>query len=160
MVKPILRERLLATLRELGAHCRQILLADDEPEVIRMLTRMVRSDSRRYTVRHAYDGLEAWEMLQDYRPDAIILDLLMPKLDGHGLLEKMRDEPRLRDIPVIVMTAGGSDRESMSASMVVLTRQANLSVGELMRYLQAGIDALRPPPLLHSELVPPTEPTE
>jgi signal transduction histidine kinase/CheY-like chemotaxis protein len=159
MIKPILRERLLAALRELGPRCQKILLADDEPEVIRMLTRMIRSDTRRYTVRHAYDGLEAWQLLQNYRPDAIILDLLMPKLDGYGLLEKMRGEPRLRDIPVIVITAVGSDRERMTASLVALTRQTNLSVGELMRYLQAGIDALRPP-LLHNELEPPTEPAE
>jgi signal transduction histidine kinase/CheY-like chemotaxis protein len=160
MVKPILRERFLAALRELGPHCRNILLADDEPEVIRMLARMIRSDSRRYVVRHAYDGLEAWQILQKYRPDAIILDLLMPKMDGYGLLQKMRGEPRLRDIPVIVITAGGSDRESMTASLVALTRPANLSVGEMMRYLQAGIDALRPPPLLHTEPEQPARPVE
>ena len=158
MVKPILRERFLAVLRDFGPSCRNILLADDEPEVIRMLTRMIHSDSRRYTIRHAYDGLEAWQALQSYRPDVIVLDLLMPKLDGYALLQKIRGEPRLRDIPVILITAGASERESMTADLVALTRQADLSVGELMRYLQAGIDALRPPPVLHTDSELPERP--
>jgi signal transduction histidine kinase/CheY-like chemotaxis protein len=158
MVKPILRERFLAVLRDFGPGCRNILLADDEPEVIRMLTRMIRSDSPRYTIRHAYDGLEAWQTLQSYRPDVIFLDLMMPRMDGYALLQKIRGEPRLRDIPVVLVTAGASDRESMTADLVALTRQADLSVGELMRYLQAGIDALRPPPVHHTDSELPERP--
>ena len=120
-----------------------------------MLTRMIKSAPHRYTLHHAYDGAEAWEMLQRYRPDAVVLDLLMPKMDGYTLLQKMRSDPKLSDIPVIVVTAGGTDRENTIAGQVVLTRQNSLSIGELMRYLQGGLDALRPPALLHTQPMQP-----
>src|SRR5580700_10763819 len=60
---------------------------------------------RGYHVTEACDGLEALEMLEQTRPDILLLDLGMPKLDGFGVVRKIRDNPRLVDLPVLADTA-------------------------------------------------------
>jgi len=156
LVKPVLRERFLAALDRVGPHVRDLLVIDDEPEVIRLLTRMIKGEARRYRVHSAYDGEEAWQFLQTSRPDVVIMDLMMPRLNGYQLLERMRADPTLRDIPVIVITAKGLDGEVISASLAGVTRGKGLSIGELMRYLRAGLEALQLP---HSAPAQPAAPS-
>jgi CheY-like chemotaxis protein len=70
---------------------------------------------RGYHVTEACDGLEALEMLEQTRPDILLLDLGMPKLDGFGVVRKIRDNPRLVDLPVLAVTAYAmrGDREQV-----------------------------------------------
>jgi CheY-like chemotaxis protein len=70
---------------------------------------------RGYQVTEACDGLEALEMLEQTRPDILLLDLGMPKLDGFGVVRKIRDNPRLVDLPVLAVTAYAmrGDREQV-----------------------------------------------
>jgi CheY-like chemotaxis protein len=70
---------------------------------------------RGYHVTEACDGLEALEMLEQTRPDIVLLDLGMPKLDGFGVVQKIRDNPRLVDLPVLAVTAYAmrGDREQV-----------------------------------------------
>jgi CheY-like chemotaxis protein len=70
---------------------------------------------RGYHVTEACDGLEALEMLEQTRPDILLLDLGMPKLDGFGVVQKIRDNPRLVDLPVLAVTAYAmrGDREQV-----------------------------------------------
>jgi CheY-like chemotaxis protein len=70
---------------------------------------------RGYHVTEACDGLEALEMLEQTRPDILLLDLGMPKLDGFGVVRKIRDNPRLVNLPVLAVTAYAmrGDREQV-----------------------------------------------
>src|SRR5205807_1625863 len=58
-----------------------------------------------YKVKLALDGLEALASLRDSPPDLVVTDIQMPRLDGFGLLEEMKKDPRLAHIPVIVVTS-------------------------------------------------------
>jgi CheY-like chemotaxis protein len=73
-----------------------------------------------YELREAADGEEALERIAARRPDAIVLDLMMPKLDGFAVLERLQGDPATRRIPVIVLTA----RALMAAERSLLQRRA------------------------------------
>ncbi|MDI7276736.1 MAG: ATP-binding protein, partial [Anaerolineae bacterium] len=139
LVKPITQERLLGALKALGGDVRSLLIVDDDPEVVRLLTRMVRQAPQPYRVLRAYGGSEALEMLRRHRPGAVVLDLLMPEVDGYRVLEEMRSDDQLRDVPAIVVTAKDPGNEvALTAELLGLTRRDGLAVGEMMRFLQAG----------------------
>lgn len=150
LVKPISRARLLAVLRQLGTPVRRVLVVDDDPEVVRLLSRMLRSAHRRYTVIAAHGGAEALQALATTPPDAVILDLLMPEVDGYAVLEHMQATPALATIPVVVVTARGREEEVVTAGLVGITRRSGFSIGEMMRCVQSSLGSLQMPALFHA----------
>ncbi len=63
-----------------------------------------------YTVEEAVDGYDGLEKVKDNKPDLILLDLMMPRLDGFGFLEKIKNGEN-KDIPIVVLTAKGSKED-------------------------------------------------
>jgi two-component system response regulator AtoC len=90
---------------------RRVLVADDERTVRRNLARLLESEG--YAVTEAADGIEALRAIEAERPDAVLLDLRMPGLDGLGLLDAIA--PRLAELPVIVITAFGGSEPAIEA---------------------------------------------
>ncbi len=88
----------------------KLLLVDDEPG-LREAVQAYLCDSG-FTVEVATNGQEGWEKLQQDIPDLVISDIMMPEVDGYQLLKQMREDPRLKSIPVVFLTARGmtSDR--------------------------------------------------
>jgi DNA-binding response OmpR family regulator len=88
---------------------RTILVADDEEDVRELVTyRLSRSG---YEVIGAGDGLEALELATQSPPDLMVLDVMMPKLDGYELTRRVRAEETLRSIPVILLTARSQESD-------------------------------------------------
>lgn len=81
----------------------RILVADDEEPVVRIVS--VNLEIEGYEVIPAYDGAEAWEKIKKEKPDLVILDIMMPEMDGWEVLRRMKADPELRDIPAIMLTA-------------------------------------------------------
>ncbi len=79
----------------------KVLIAEDDRDFGNILTQYVSMSG--FTVKHARDGNEAWEMFQQDKPDICVLDVMMPEMDGFSLAEKMKEkEP---DVPIIFLTA-------------------------------------------------------
>ncbi len=86
-----------------------ILVADDEEDVRELVTyRLTRSG---YHVIGAGDGLEALELAAQRAPDLMVLDVMMPKIDGYELTRRVRAEAALRSIPVILLTARSQESD-------------------------------------------------
>jgi signal transduction histidine kinase/AraC-like DNA-binding protein/ABC-type sugar transport system substrate-binding protein len=83
---------------------KRILVVDDDPDTLEMHARIVQGHSPSERVLKARNGLEALDVLRQESIDLVLLDLMMPELDGFGVLEAMRDQDATRDIPVIVLT--------------------------------------------------------
>ena len=80
-----------------------LLLVEDDPDILRLLhTTLTFKGYRVITARNGKEGLEA---IQKERPATVIADIMMPKLDGFGLVHRMRIDPQTRDIPVVFITA-------------------------------------------------------
>ena len=90
-----------------------ILICDDEP-ALSELVRASLSDGYRFA--EASDGLLALELARDLEPDAVILDLMLPRLGGLEVLAQMQTDDQLRHVPVLVITALNETREDVLAA--------------------------------------------
>jgi threonine synthase len=98
-------EGLLAAIRHITAErFPNILIIDDVPEARRLLRRILQSQGD-YTIFEASSGREAIELAQKERPDLIILDLMMPEVDGFAVLDALKANQDTANIPVVVVTA-------------------------------------------------------
>jgi CheY-like chemotaxis protein len=104
LVKPVDRGKLVALLSNIcGSAAGQVLLVDDD-DLVRRSVRMA-LEPIGWRVTEAENGRLALDSLMASRPDVIILDLMMPKMDGFEFLDELRARPDWRDIPVVVITA-------------------------------------------------------
>lgn len=94
-----------------------ILYAEDEQEH-RMMMQVILKNQEGVTLLEASNGEEAIEEAMRHRPDLVLLDLFMPKVDGFGVLEAMKADPTTQHIPVIILSAWhtGDNRERASNS--------------------------------------------
>lgn len=82
-----------------------VLVVDDELSIRNVLERVLRQEG--YSVITASDGDAAWKLLKDAAPDMILLDLMLPGMDGMELCRRIREDPLTKDLPVIVATGRG-----------------------------------------------------
>lgn len=87
---------------------RNILVVDDEPQICELLSGYFQETGFQTSV--AYNGVEALNLLKTTKPDLIILDVLMPKMDGFELLKNLKSNPDYSAIPVIILTAKSDAR--------------------------------------------------
>ncbi|MGA9349472.1 MAG: response regulator [Anaerolineae bacterium] len=119
----------------------RILVVDDDPDIIKAATRVL--ESQGYRVIAALNGEECLEKIGEERPDLIIMDLLMPKLDGFGVYRALRENvkyAKYSDIPILIATAV---REDASRRRYELETGVDLNVDD---YIEKPI---RPLDLLH-----------
>ena len=88
---------------------RRILLVDDEPSILKVVGR--RLELAGYEVVTALDGEEGLSKAKLGRPDAIILDLMMPKLNGFEVCAQLKGDPAHQHIPIIIFTAKGKEMD-------------------------------------------------
>jgi diguanylate cyclase (GGDEF)-like protein len=81
----------------------KILIVDDEPTIVDLLEEHLQSEG--YDTAHAFSGEEALQVLDNLTPDLVILDLMLPGMDGYEVCRLMQQNPRLNHIPVVMVTA-------------------------------------------------------
>jgi diguanylate cyclase (GGDEF)-like protein len=81
----------------------KVLVADDDHNLRQLLVEIL--PKHKYEVYQAADGEEAWETVKNLRPDIVLLDIMMPGIDGINICKMMRENPQTRNIPVIMLTA-------------------------------------------------------
>jgi len=127
---------------------KRILIADNDL----LLSALVREglEGAGYEVAVVGDGLEAWSKIQEGAPDCLILDLVMPRLDGARLCRHLKADPRFRSLPVIILTAtpvyGDSHLETLGAEAYIAKRSTEAMVQDLLNTLQALERGERPTP--------------
>jgi len=88
---------------------RRLLVAEDSVTTRTLVKSILEAESFEVTV--AADGLEAWHVLQDKGADLVVSDIDMPRMDGFTLTEAIRGSKRLREIPIVLVTALESDKD-------------------------------------------------
>jgi CheY-like chemotaxis protein len=86
-----------------------ILVVEDEADLASLVE--VNLELAGYTVALAADGVEALQALQGELPDAVLLDVMMPRIDGWSVLQEIKEEERTRDLPVVMLTALSEERD-------------------------------------------------
>jgi CheY-like chemotaxis protein len=148
LTKPINRDRLHATLARYraGRPCGTVLVVEDDELTRDQVRRALESDA--CTVITAANGREALERLAKSRPDVILLDLLMPEMDGFAFAEELHKEAAWRSIPIVVMTNKAitiDDLQRLHGVAETVVRKCEYSHDELLNKVRGLIMAYAHP---------------
>jgi CheY-like chemotaxis protein len=149
LTKPVTRTQLYQAIDELQIRVQSILVVDDDVETLQLLGRMLSAAPRHHRVVQASSGPEALELLRARRPDLLLLDLVMPGMDGFAVLAEKARDAELREIPTLILSAQDPAGQSIVAPSFVATRSGGLSLPDLLRCALAVSEILvvpRPAP--------------
>jgi len=82
---------------------KKILIIDDDPDLVEAVTMIL--ESKNYDVAAAYGGIEGLQKAKTEKPDLIVLDVMMPDKDGYAVCKELKTDPKMRSIPVLLLTA-------------------------------------------------------
>jgi CheY-like chemotaxis protein len=131
MQKPISRQELYESLVDVGlfpvseGRTLKVLIVDDDPKAVELIA--VRILGLASTVLRAYGGREAIDMARQALPDLIVLDLIMPEVNGFDVVTALNGDPGTARIPILVVTAGritGEDRAKLSGHVATIMEKA------------------------------------
>lgn len=144
LVKPVSRDSLSAALRRLDRRPHTGLVIDDDPDIVRLYSRMLVEYDGIETVWQAYSGSEGMALMEYEPPDVVILDLLMPDMDGFSVIQWMKADSRLCRIPVILASAhGAADTLTSSAKgSLSIMKPDGFQPVELVRCVESLLDSV------------------
>ncbi len=145
LMKPVSREELLAALEDLPTPVRSILIVDDEPEALQLYGRILASAGRGYRVLRAPTGQRALALLRERRPDVMLLDLVMPGLDGYGVLREKSLDPEISAIPTLALSAQDPSLGPIASELLTISRSGGLYLQDLLNSIDAISRILAPP---------------
>jgi threonine synthase len=126
---PAPREGLESALENLDEQTTTVLLVDDNSDDALLIRRLLEG-KKAYRVFHAKDGWEGLAMARQNLPDLIVTDLTMPGIDGFGLVEELKLDPRTKDIPVVVVSAKDitpDERKRLNGHIEAVYQKGSLS---------------------------------
>ena len=141
------------TMTGTNGHASTILIVDDEDDILDLLTYNLQRDGLNTLTAH--DGLEALDQAQRHLPDLVILDIMMPRLDGLEPCRRLRQDPRLRHIPILMLTALSGEDDHIRGldvgadSYLPKTSAIGVIVSQA-RALLRGVERQEQPPTLLS----------
>ncbi len=103
LVKPVSREELRGTVEKIAPHGGTILAVDDDENALEIISKVLAGDH--YVIRCATSGASGLAAAREMKPDVIFLDVVMPEMDGFAVLDSLRGDEALSDIPVIIITS-------------------------------------------------------
>jgi signal transduction histidine kinase/CheY-like chemotaxis protein len=145
LLKPIEREALLSALETVGRPVRSVLLVDDNSEALQLFARILSSSGQHYDVYRASSGARALALLRARQPDVMLLDLVMPDMDGYEVLRQKQLDETICGIPVIAISALDTVPGGYTTSYVSVTRGGGINLQEFLRCAEALAAVLAPP---------------
>lgn len=148
LVKPFLHDDLANAIKRLnregGVH--DVLVIDDDPQYLRLLQKMIEEEGN-YLPVLADGGISALKLLNEFTPDVIIMDLMLGDINGFELLEKFKSEPRLKQIPVIIITGSELEPDQMQKLGEYVDQifsKWTIDKNDLLLNLQEALNRIRP----------------
>jgi len=133
-------EGLLTSLEELGDNVHRIVIVEDD-ESARLLLRRILQAYGDFDIFEASDGNQGIRLIREVMPDLVLLDLMMPEVDGYQVLEIIKSDPALQHIPVIVITAAHlspQERQRLNGHIQSLLQKGSFVDHELLENIQAA----------------------
>ena len=119
---------------------KKVLIVEDELSMQRALRSKLEQSG--YAISTAADGIQAIEEMRKNRPDLVLLDLIMPRLDGISVLREMKKDEELRDLPVVILTnlsTGDKVAEAMQLGTFDFLVKANYSLDDVLKKVKERI---------------------
>jgi CheY-like chemotaxis protein len=134
----------LKAVESLPGSVESILIVDDNLDVCRMFSQMLQTSPNRYRVLTAHSGKEGLAIMRQDVPDAVILDILMPDLDGFAVIQRMKQEPALADIRIVLASAYGASEAIASNTQgeISIHKSTGFKPSELINCIDAVVAEL------------------
>jgi signal transduction histidine kinase/CheY-like chemotaxis protein len=132
LIKPVARAHLQKAIQAVGKPVRRILVVDDDPDTLQLLNRMLLVCDSTLQVVTASSGQEALDELRRMPPDLMLLDIVMPDMDGWRVLECLRQDQRTRDVPAFFLSAQDPADQPLMSRVLVATMDEGLSLNKLL----------------------------
>jgi CheY-like chemotaxis protein len=148
LVKPITPELLAHMMSRVEPSDEMVvLLVDDDPDAVRLLESMLSSIPKYQRFLKAYSGDQALRLMQEAVPSIAFLDLLMPEMGGRQVVSRMRADERLRQVPVVIVSAQDDTEAELGLQMEVRWRQplTMTKAGQMLTTVLESISAHYPP---------------
>jgi len=132
---------------------KMILCIEDEPEMIDLIRVIL--TRRGFEIRGANGGKEGIEIIRKEHPDLVLLDLMMPEMDGFEFLDELRRRPEWREIPVVVITSKDlteEDRRRLNGGVARIIQKGTLSFDELLATIRVLAPAETYPKMLSRDV--------
>ncbi len=137
----IREEGLLTALEELDNRVQRIAIIEDNPDAARLIRRILQAQGD-FLIDEATNGIEGLALIQKTRPNLIILDLMMPGIDGFGVVEAIKSDPTLDQIPIIVITAkelSAIERERLHGKIKALLQKGSFMDSDLLSDIKQAL---------------------
>ncbi len=132
LVKPVTRSDLERVFHQFDSPIQRVLVVDDSPDVLQLFTRMVYSLDQTIEVSTASNGEQALEQLHRNPPDLLLLDIVMPQVDGWQVLALKNRDERCRDVPVIFLSAQDPAEQPLETRALLTTMGHGLPLSKML----------------------------
>ncbi|NHZ71822.1 MAG: pyridoxal-phosphate dependent enzyme [Aquificales bacterium] len=134
-------EGLLTALEDIDDRVQRIAILEDNADASRLIRRILQAQGE-FLIDEANNGLDGLKMIKQDAPNLLILDLMMPGLDGFGVVKEMKKDPKLRDIPIIVITAkelSAFERKELDGKIKALLQKGSFLDSELLSDIKQAL---------------------
>jgi signal transduction histidine kinase/CheY-like chemotaxis protein len=133
LVKPVTRADLQAAIQGLQKPIKRVLVVDDDADALRLFVRMLRACDETLDVVTASNGQDAVDELRYCPPDLMLLDIMMPDMDGWQVLETVRQDSRLAGVPTFIISARDPSDQPLMSPLLLATIGDGWPLGQLLR---------------------------
>jgi signal transduction histidine kinase/CheY-like chemotaxis protein len=133
MIKPVDRLDLVRAIQSVGHPVKRILVVDDDPEVTQLFRRMLVTHDPTLEITTAASGLEALQALCTGPVDLVLLDVILPDMDGWQVLARKQQDAAIRDIPVVLVSAQDPAERPVTSRALLATLGDEISLSKLLR---------------------------
>jgi threonine synthase len=134
-------EGLLTALEELDSRVQRITIVEDNLDAARLIRRILQAQGD-FLIDEAHDGHSGLQLIRETRPNLVILDLMMPELDGFAVVEAMKSDPKLKETPIIVITAKeltNDEKERLDGQIKALLQKGSFMDSDLLNDIQKAL---------------------
>lgn len=134
-------EGLLTALEELDSRVQRIVIVEDNLDAARLIRRILQAQGN-FLIDEAHDGQTGLHLIQKTRPNLVILDLMMPELDGFAVVEAMKADPVLQETPIIVITAKEltvDEKDRLDGRIKALLQKGSFMDSDLLNDIQQAL---------------------
>ncbi len=138
---PSRQEGLLTALEELDSRVQRIAIIEDNPDAARLIRRILQAQGD-FLIEEANNGIDGLRLIKATQPNLVILDLMMPGLDGFGIVEAMKEDPSLKETPIIVITAkelSTFERNRLNGKIKALLQKGSFMDSDLLTDIKQAL---------------------
>jgi CheY-like chemotaxis protein len=134
LLKPVTADMLHESIKSLGKPVKTVLVVDDEPDLVRLYMRILSDIRPKFRLMRASTGQQALDLMREYHPDVVFLDLTLPEKDGYQVLQEKKVDPEICDIKVIIVSARDPSNEAIVTHRLMVSRSNGFSAQNLLDF--------------------------